>query len=246
MKKVKIEQLNLGSFIELIESISKVDKFISLKIEPESIKSTVYFPEKDAVKVLSIPTEQMFAEVKGLDESFKMCFFNGEVINSILKRFVGPGKVSAEIAVEGDDLAAKSLLVYNSDLRIKITCSDPASGFTELKDDIIERVFDTSAASFEFDLESSQKSKFEDLTKIDPDRLTFSVSTNDEGVYLSGTSYQYQVSERGGDNENEVHLFKKFLNVLDKDDYTVKVSDERTFFESQQRDVRIVFSNCAE
>jgi hypothetical protein len=33
---------------------------------------------------------------------------------------------------------------------------------------------------------------------------------------------------------------------LDKDDYKVSVSEDRTFFESQQKDVKIVFSNAEE
>lgn len=247
MKKIKIEQLKVGQLVELIDSIKKVDSYISLKVEPEAVKSSVYFPDKDAVKSISLPFENFFKMEKELTDTFKMCFYDGSFVNAILKRFVGPGVASAVIELtetESGELHAKSLTVQNSELKIKITCSDPETGFVELTDEQISHVFNSSSADFSFELTSAQKNKFESLFSIDADKQIFSINASDDGVKLSGSSYDYSVTDKSPGVESKQSLYKKFISVLDNDDYTVKVSEDRTFFESQQRDIKIVFANC--
>lgn len=251
MKKIKIEKVQLGQFIDLINSIGKVDKFISLRMNEEKMKSSVFFPGKDAVKAISLPIEEFFDFKTPPDRNIKMCFYDGTVVNSILKKFEGPGIISAEITVkesgnEENELYATALTLYNQALKITISCTDPESGFIELTPAQIDAVFDTSNSMFSFTLESSQINKFEDLMNIDKDKSTFSISSKEDGIYLSGTSYDYQVSEKSSGKQETQYLFKKFFTVLDKDDYKVSVLNDKTFFESEQKDVRIVFSNASE
>jgi hypothetical protein len=251
MKKIKIEKLHLEPFVDLIDSIGKVDKFISLRVDSVNVKSSVYFPEKDAVKAISLPVDGFFEFKTELDRNIKMCFYNGEPVNSNLNKFNGPGIISAEISVkeaenDSGELYATSLTVYNEHLKIEIGCADPDTGFIELTPGQLDAVFDTSKCTLSFDLDASQKTKFEDLMRIDPEKKVFSITAKDTGVYLSGSSYDYQVTEKAPGTSEKQHLFKKFFGVLDKDDYKVSVSEDRTFFESQQKDVKIVFSNAEE
>lgn len=251
MKKLEIKKLHLKPFMNLVSSISKVDNFISLRITEDAVNSSVWFPDKDAVKKISMPIETFFevAANTPAHNGLLMCFYNGTVVNSIMKRFEGPSPISAVLSIrDGEDgqLHVDSLTLKNDSLKIKIPCSDPSTGFQELPAQAVDTVFNYDSSIYEFELSSEKKSKFEDLTNIDPDVHVFTISNRSDGMYMHGSTYELRVSEEVPESAEEinVNIFKKFLTVLDKDDYLVRVSHDKTFFESLHRDVRIVFANA--
>ena len=80
----KIDGYELSSFVR---KLLPIDKFIFMKIAKEGTVSSVYFPERDAVKLVNTPTSDIFdADIK---EPVKVSFYNGTKVIDALSHFNG-------------------------------------------------------------------------------------------------------------------------------------------------------------
>lgn len=226
----KINGYELSSFVK---KLLPIDKFIFMKIGNQETVSSVYFPERDAVKLVSSPTKDIFDSE--IDAPLKVSFYNGNKVIDALGHFNGDiqGKIRC-IEYDGE-LMATDFILENEDLQISLACTDPSLSFMEMSKDETDRAFGTDANMFQFDLLTTHVDKMKSLFNLDKEEDIFTLYTSEKGIGIKGTSYDATLChsyETNTDVGSKVIIYKKYINLLDKENYRVIVCDNKVVFRS--------------
>jgi hypothetical protein len=88
---------------------------------------------------------------------------------------------------------------------------------------------------FQFDLLTTHVDKMKSLFNLDKDEDIFTLYTSEKGIGIKGTSYDatlchsYETTAAVG---SKVIIYKKYINLLDKENYRVIVCDNKVVFRS--------------
>ena len=246
--KIKIDKVDQNNFIGFVNRLKVIDTFIYFKIKDEVVQASAYLPQRDAVKHHRIPVSQVFQLEDGAintSKELKIAFFDAGRLTDAFKQFEF-GNIQAEIEfVENDeDFVATEFRIFNNELEIKLACSEPSLGYKDLTDAQIAGIFNIDAANYVFDMDYTATSKVRSLFGLDKEE-TFTISTNVEGVRMKGKTYNYLVTDSfQGTNPGNVTLFKKYLNLLDKEDYSANVMDNRVVLRSKDSETLLTIATC--
>jgi hypothetical protein len=246
--KIKIDKVDQNNFIGFVNRLKVIDTFIYFKIKDGVVQASAYLPQRDAVKHHRIPVGQVFQlEEDAIDttKELKIAFFDAGRLTDAFKQFEF-GNIQAEIEfVENDeDFVATEFRIFNNELEIKLACSEPSLGYKDLTDAQIAGIFNIDAANYVFDMDYTATSKVRSLFGLDKEE-TFTIATNKEGVRMKGKTYNYLVTDSfQGTNPGNVTLFKKYLNLLDKEDYSANVMDNRVVLRSKDSETLLTIATC--
>lgn len=83
--KLQIDRIDAHALTEFINRVKLIDSFIYMKIKDGQINSTVYLPQRDAVKHHSIPADKIFqvSEWPDTDKEMKIAFLK---VTKLLKQ----------------------------------------------------------------------------------------------------------------------------------------------------------------
>ena len=227
----KIDSYELKNFIK---KLLPIDKFIFMKINGSNTTSSVYFPERDAVKLVNVETPDVF---KGdIDTPIKVSFYNGSKVIDALSHFTG-SDITGLIKYEhiDDELMASDFTLRNDDLEINLACADPSLSFMEMSEDETRRAFGTESNIFSFELLSAHIDKMKSLFNLDKEDEIFSLEVTDKGVNVKGNGYNANIThsyEGEPANGTSVMIYKKYINLLDKESYRVNVCENKVVFHS--------------
>jgi hypothetical protein len=226
----KIDSRELSSFVK---KLLPIDKFIFLKIGKEGTVSSVYFPERDAVKLANTPTKDLFEG--DIDNTIKVSFYNGTKVIDALAHFNGDLRGRIKFNEIDNESMASDFILENDDLQINLACADPSLSFMEMSKEEITRAFDTEAKLFEFDLLTTHVDRMKSLFNLEKEEDTFTLYVNEKGIAVKGTSFDATLCHSyEGDSPvgTKVVIYKKYINLLDKENYKVKVCDNKVVFRS--------------
>lgn len=226
----KIDGYELGSFIK---KLLPIDKFIFIKIGQPGTVSSVYFPERDAVKLVSVNTADIFSG--DFDKPIKVSFYNGSKVVEALSHFNGNVQGRIKYSELDGEYMASDFILENSDLKINLACADPSLSFMELSKEEMSRAFGTDNSMFEFDLLTTHVDRIKSLFNLDKEEETFTLYLSDKGVSVKGTSYDSTVTtSHSGDAPvgSKVVIYKKYLNLLDKENYKAIICENKVVFKS--------------
>lgn len=246
--KIKIDKVDQNNFIGFVNRLKVIDTFIYFKIKDEVVQASAYLPQRDAVKHHRVPVSQVFQLEDGAintSKELKIAFFDAGRLTDAFKQFEF-GNIQAEIEfVENDeDFVATEFRIFNNELEIKLACSEPSLGYKDLTDAQIAGIFNIDAANYVFDMDYTATSKVRSLFGLDKEE-TFTIATNGEGVRMKGKTYNYLVTDSfQGTNPGNVTLFKKYLNLLDKEDYSANVMDNRVVLRSKDSETLLTIATC--
>lgn len=246
--KIKIDKVDQNNFIGFVNRLKVIDTFIYFKIKDGVVQASAYLPQRDAVKHHRIPVGQVFQLEDGAIDTtkeLKIAFFDAGRLTDAFKQFEF-GNIQAEIEfVENDeDFVATEFRIFNNELEIKLACSEPSLGYKDLTDAQIAGIFNIDAANYVFDMDYTATSKVRSLFGLDKEE-TFTIATNKEGVRMKGKTYNYLVTDSyQGSNPGNVTLFKKYLNLLDKEDYSANVMDNRVVLRSKDSETLLTIATC--
>jgi hypothetical protein len=250
--EIKLTRIDVDALTSFISKLTSIDKFVYLKIKGESLVSSVYLPEKDAVKIQEVPVDEIFSFESQPESDLKISFFNGSKVNEALRNFNGTAadELSAviECAEMEGELIATNLKVSSSDLTLSLVCSDPTLGFMDLTADQIKAIFSKKDLMFDFDLEPFMLSKITTLFGLDKDSDTFKIVYTDDAVRIKGDSYDAKITttdKSSVETGTEVMLYKKYFNLLDKESYVVSVCPNKLVFKSKDSNTLLTVSVCA-
>lgn len=243
--KLSIDRVDQHSLTSFINRVKLIDSFIYFKIHDGHIVSSVYLPQRDAVKHHRLQAESLFhvSEWPDTDKEFKIAFFDGNKVIEALKHFEQDA-ISAEVEfIENDeDLVASTFRLFNDELEIVLSCSDPSLGFKDLTADQLQNIFSKEGSKFDFNLDTHMLSKVKNLFSLDKDE-TFSIKANGTGVNVKGKTFNVIInpdSNGGGD----VTLYKKYMNLLDREEQGVYVSDSKVVFSSRESETLLTIATC--
>lgn len=243
--KLTIDRIDQHALTEFINRVKLIDSFIYMKIANGQIKSTVYLPQRDAVKHHAVPVNNIFqvSEWPDTDKEMKIAFFEGSKVIEAIKHF-DHDAIQGELEfVENDnELVASTLRIFNDELEITLSCSEPSLGFKDLTQDQIDAIFARDNNDFDFSFDTHMIGKVKNLFSLDKDE-TFSIKSDVAGVNVSGKSFSVVVNPDTNGN-GEVTVYKKYLSLLDKDEQTVFVSGSKVVFQSNDSDTLLTVSTC--
>lgn len=243
---ITVQRLLVGEFTNFIKKLLSIDKFIYLKINDGNIISNCYLPERDAVKVQSIELSSIFEINEVPDSIVKMSFLNGSHTVEALKHFMGLS-VSAEITCKdmGEEYIATNLRLISDELTIDLPCADPSLGFQDMSSDQIKRVFNTDSNLFSFEVQTFHIDKLNSLFNLEKEQETFRIAKDSAGVKFRGETYDSLIASNGKEeNNSEVMVYKKYLNLLDKESYNVTVCDEKIVWRSLDSNTLLTVATC--
>ena len=244
--KIQINRVDQNQFVEFINRLKSIDTFLYFKLRNGNIQSAVYLPQRDAVKMHSQPISELFTVNGDLPEGkeIKVAFFDANKVLEAVKMF-GSDQISAEIELieNEEDFVASTMKVFNNELEITLVCSEPSLGFKDLTDSQIEGIFDRGASSFDFTLDTFTLGKIKSLFGLDKEE-TFEIKANGEGVRVKGKTYNYQAGSEYNGQSASATLYKKYLNLLDREEYVVYVSSNKVVMKSNDSNTLLTIATC--
>ena len=240
--EIKLTRVDVDALTSFISKLTSIDKFVYLKISGENLVSSVYLPERDAVKVQSVL----------LEKDLKISFFNGSKVSEALRNFsdVESDELTGVVEyaeMDGEYIATK-LKISSPDLTLSLACSDPSLGFMDLTADQIKAIFNKKDVMFDFDLEAFMQSKINSLFNLDKDSDTFKIQYINDAVRIKGESYDAKITQTDASSVEsgvEVMLYKKYFGLLDKEAYTVSVCPNKLIFKSKDSNTLLTVSVCS-
>ena len=87
--KLQINRIDQHALTGFINRVKLIDSFVYMKINNGQIESTVYLPQRDAVKHHSVEANSIFQvdEWPETDKEMKIAFFEGSKVIEALKHF---------------------------------------------------------------------------------------------------------------------------------------------------------------
>ena len=244
--KLQINRVNQNSFVEFINKLKTIDTFLYFKLRNGQVTSAVYLPQRDAVKLHTIPTSDIFSISEALPEGkeLKVAFFDATKVLDALKMFQSD-QIQGEMEFQEDeeDFVCTSLRLHNEELEITLACSDPSLGFKDLTDAQLQGIFDREGSDFDFVLDTFTLGKIKSLFSLDKEE-TFSISASNEEVRVKGKTYNYQANQSFNGSASEATLYKKYLNLLDREEYSVYVSSNKVVMKSNDSNTFLTIATC--
>jgi len=212
----KIDGYELSTFVK---KLLPIDKFIFMKIGQEGTVSSVYFPERDAVKLVSTPTSDIFDT--DITNPVKVSFYNGTKVIDALSHFNGDVQGKIKYSEIDGELMASDFTLEND--------------FMEMSKEETDRAFGTDGNLFQFDLLTTHVDKMKSLFNLEREEDTFTLAVTDKGIAVQGLSYDATLAHSyEGENAvgQKVVIYKKYINLLDKENYKVVVCNNKVVFRS--------------
>ena len=229
----KVNGYELSSFIK---KLLPIDKFIFMKIGSKGTLSSVYFPQRDAVKLVNMPTDDMFdVSDANLEKPIKVSFYNGSKVNDALSLFNGDIRGRIKYNKYEDELMASDFILEDDNLTVELACTDPSLSFMELSKEETERAFNVDNKLFSFYLLTTHVDRMKSLFNLDKEEETFTLYLSDNGIKVKGTSYDSILSASYESDKGvgeKVLVYKKYINLLDKENYKVIVCNNKVVFKS--------------
>jgi len=232
--EIKIKKIDTVEFQSFVKKLLSIDKFIFMKVGEKVTSSSVFLPQRDAVKLVNVKTSDLFDAEGWPEESVKVSFFNGNKIIEALSHFGGECSGKIIYSKVGNDLVASDFIIENDNLKIKLFCADPSLNFMDMTDDETKRAFATSDSKFSFELLTIHADKMKSLFSLDKERETYKLYADSRGVSIKGESYDAIIthSVEVESETEEVTVYKKYSPLLDKENYKVVVCGNKIVFKS--------------
>ena len=243
--KLQIDRIDQHALTGFINRVKLIDSFVYMKIKDGQITSAVYLPQRDAVKSHAVECDKIFqiSEWPDTDLEMKVAFFEGAKVIEAIKHFDADAiKGELEFIEQEGELIASSLRMFNDELEITLSCSEPSLGFKDLSPDQQAAIFAIDNTKFSFNMDTHTIGKVKNLFGLDKEE-TFSVKANGTGVSVSGKSFNATINPESN-GAGEVTVYKKYLNLLDREEQKVHISDGKIVFQSTESQTLLTVSTC--
>ena len=123
-----------------------------------------------------------------------------------------------------------------------MSCSEPSLGFKDLTKEQQEAIFSTNGSALNFEIDTHMINKVKNLFNLDTEE-TFSIKANGKGVNVNGKSFSVVVNPESK-GSGAVTVYKKYLNLLDREEQNVYVSNSKVVFQSKDSETLLTVSTC--
>ena len=173
----------------------------------------------------------------------KVAFFDANRIIDAFKQFEHDAiRCEIEFIENEQDLVASTFRIYNDELEITLACSEPSLWFKDLTTDQINAIFSKEQSAFEFPIDNHGITRLRSLFNLEKDE-TFDIKSNGNGVNVKGKTFNVVISQSAS-GDGTATLYKKYLSLLDKEEYNVHVSPTKVVFDSTESETLLTISTC--
>lgn len=244
--KLQINKVDQQNFIDFVNKLKVIDSFIYFKIKGDNVLATAYLPQRDAVKHHTLELSEIFKIEGGIntDKELKVAFFDASRLTDAFKQFQYDSiRGELEFIENDEDFVATSFRIFNEELEVVLSCSEPSLGYKDLTDSQIASIFNVDGADYKFDIDYTTLTKSKSVFALDKED-TFSIAYKG-GVRFVGKTYNMLITpDVDGTPSRDVTLFKKYLNLLDKEDYTANVLGNRVVLKSNDSETLLTIATC--
>jgi len=115
-------------------------------------------------------------------------------------------------------------------------------GFKDLTKEQQEAIFSRENSAFNFEIDTHMINKVKNLFNLDSEE-TFSIKANGKGVNVDGKSFSVVINPESKGSGNAT-VYKKYLNLLDREEQNVFVSSSKVVFQSKDSETLLTVSTC--
>jgi len=221
--EIKINRIKGNNLASLVKKMLAMDSQIYLTLDADQVSSSVFLATKDVVKKTYLGLNDVFELDVELDKPLKLAFFNGSKVIAALQYFDLAAIHGTISCIELDGAYyAEYLEIEDNSLKMKLTCTDPDLGFISMTPQQIDVAFSGKAMKYEFEMIELDLTKTINLNSTDKSEL-FSIYGDANGIHIAGENYDYIIDDSNTLELEKVHVHKKFLDKLDKENYSVQV-----------------------
>jgi hypothetical protein len=242
--KIKVKKVSVANLSSLVRRLLLMDNSVYLSFDSERVWSDVYTPTKDVVKSIHLPAKDVFEFENEPKSMVKLSFYSGAKLLECL-RYFDAHHLSAEINcfedMDDKTIYAEKIIFRDQKLKIDVSCQDISLGFTSMTEDQTKRAFDVNSKDFSFQLSSEDLSKLISLSTFDKSEL-MSIYSDSSGVHFKTEGFDIVVDDRIKTSSEERHIFKSFLNKIDKETYNIHVCSNKLILESTETNTRLALN----
>ena len=254
--ELKLKKVNVSLFKEFLTKLSSFNKYAYLKLDNDKLSSKTYLQNRDAVKMVEMSTQDIFEFEGKLKAPLKITFYNANYIIKMLEFFqTDTVQGVIDYTETSSGLSAEKFVVKNSQEKFDLYCADPKFAFIDMTAEEISTTFATKELNDEdgdsvyfasFDLRYDMIEKLKKRLSINSrDEEKFTIKIANGLVYSITKNNELLISDEPkieSDKATEVTLFKKYLNLLDKESYKLHLCTNKIVFESLISDTKLAIS----
>jgi len=237
-----ITEIHVGPLTNMVKKLLLMDSSVYLNVSEDRLYSHTFIPSKDVAKTSYVDLTEVMEFESNEIPLVKVSLFSGQKLIECLKYF-DPHNLRGELHYyeEGDEYYAEKIVLQDPTTEITIHCADVTLGFTTMSDTQINAAFGNDSELYHFQLSQEMLTKVNNLITLDKNEL-FSIYSNSKGVHIKGDTYDVVVDDDITTENQEVHLFKSFLNRIDRENYAVSVCPNKLVLDSQDSNTRIALN----
>jgi hypothetical protein len=265
MSEIKVTKINVDLFKDYLGKLIAFNKNIYIKINDSKVESRLYLTQKEAVKVIELNTEDIFEFKKPLDGELRMTLGNAKEIIMALGFFT---EDNTKAQISESNMDAKAFVLENDQEKFRLYCLDPNFDHLTMEDHEVKAVFETKILNEDadsqhsyfanFELDHEMLKKIDSRLKISKDESKFAFKVQDGKAYIVTKNNELVISEdievmekkdKDGnlvEMPDSVVLFRKYLSLLDKENYRVFLCSNKIIFESLTSNTKLAIAASSE
>ena len=173
--------------------------------------------------------------------SFKVGIFNVDKLKTAFKYFEESDFVFGfNLSKMQDEWVGTTIYMKNASLDISFSCAS-LSLFTQISDDIMDKITSTEGFKAKFLLQKEQLAKITSLFGIDSDysKITFEITKGK--IFVKGKNFKYEILDAANpDNEQSISVFKHHYSFLDNETTEIYVMDDKLVLISTESNTRLI------
>jgi hypothetical protein len=255
--EIKLKRLDVELLKDLLGKLVCFDKPILITIDEKEVISHLHFPNRDAVKIVSYPTESVFGFDKPLKNKLKVRFYNAQSIIKALSYFSNENVTGVLNYSETPDkeFVVDVFLVKNDQEKFKLFCVDENLQDNEMSEKDLNNAFSTSKITIDnettqlafasFELSNDIIQKLNSRLGLNKKETKFAFKVIDNNIYAITSNNEILISDNINildEKQKEIFLFKKYLVLLDKESYNITLLNNKVVFQSITSNTKIAFA----
>lgn len=254
--KLEFNVTNTKPIIAWLKRFSLINETMLLEIDVKNKKflAKTHNETRSVVKFSSISFDDANFELKSkVDNKTSLIMvgvFSISKLMSILDQFSNSDFLFSleyqEIIKDNEKvLAGEKIIIKNPQLTMTVMCTS-LSIFVHIPTDKFINHIATGNIISETDIDRSIIEKINSLNKLDTDKKILKFKIDDNKIYISGKTYDLEIGKTKNVENMEVPIFKEQYSMLDNENYSTSIVEEKLVFHSKDSDTCTVIAMVIE
>ncbi len=251
MKEIKLQVPNAGALSNglsnLLKRFSNLEKQILIKLNNDSIESTMSNMQKSVVKFHRMELGNLIQPFQ-LEQPMYIPLVIADKLTKVLDFF---GDSEIEMTIKYDKVEEKDVALmiqfHNSSLNMELMCSKISLFQISMKitDVILEKLSSTEDSLYSIDIDAANISKLKNLASNNINEEIYFIAGSN-GVIFKGDGFEYNLDPSNIGTSDKYGFSKNNIKNLDNEDYTMFMLKERSLFKSKDGNTLVVISKLIE